>query len=134
MDKSIKFVLLIVEFCKMVLTNPQPNEKNSWCEKHLKISHVVCELQNRSSHFNRTALYDFQDEADPPLQSIIKRYEGGSTKNHTRRSTSSLRDLDHRDLEHLSDVEEEERQSLVGVKRYAQNIAIVCMQFKMAPV
>ena len=37
-----------------------------------------------------------------------------------------MRDLDHRDLEHLSDVEEEERQSLVGVKRYAQNIAMLC--------
>ena len=32
-------------------------KKSSWCEKHLKIRRAVCELRNRSSHFNRTALY-----------------------------------------------------------------------------
>ena len=35
-------------------------KKSSWCEKHLKIHRAVCELQNRSSHFNRTALYNFK--------------------------------------------------------------------------
>ena len=40
-------------------------KKSSWCEKHLKIRRVVCELQNRSSHFNRTALY--------PLISFFRR-------------------------------------------------------------
>ena len=32
-------------------------KKPNWCEKHFKIRRVVSELQNSSSHFNRTALY-----------------------------------------------------------------------------
>ena len=32
-------------------------KKPSWCEKHFKIRRAVSELQNSSSHFNRTALY-----------------------------------------------------------------------------
>ena len=35
-------------------------KKPSWCEKHFKIRRVVSELQNRSSHFNRTALYSLE--------------------------------------------------------------------------
>ena len=37
-------------------------KKSSWCGKHLKIRRAVCELQNRSSHFNRTALYLFYNK------------------------------------------------------------------------
>ena len=32
-------------------------KKTSWYEKHFKIRLAVSELQNSSSHFNRTALY-----------------------------------------------------------------------------
>ena len=35
-------------------------KKPSWCEKHFKIRRAVSELQNSSSHFNRTALYVIQ--------------------------------------------------------------------------
>ena len=35
-------------------------KKPSWCEKHFKIGRAVSELQNSSSHFNRTALYTFR--------------------------------------------------------------------------
>ena len=38
-------------------------KKPSWCEKHFKIRRAVSELQNSSSHFNRTALYFFRKKS-----------------------------------------------------------------------
>ena len=45
-------------------------KKSSLCEKHLKVRRAVWELQNRSSHFNRTALYLRSHGCD-----VEKRYE-----------------------------------------------------------
>ena len=51
-------------------------KKPSWCEKHFKIRRAVSELQNSSSHFNRTALYlssnRMEDESDALL---AKKYD-----------------------------------------------------------
>ena len=54
-------------------------KKPSWCEKHFKIRRAVSELQNLSSHFNRTALYCFVEIKSnctaPPFQITGLRYQ-----------------------------------------------------------
>ena len=51
-------------------------KKPSWCEKHFKIRQAVSELQNSSSHFNRTALYVVQKQSQIINNSFIKSIVG----------------------------------------------------------
>ena len=46
-------------------------KKPSWCEKHFIIGRAVSELQNLSSHFNRTALYAAQELKFSQILSIL---------------------------------------------------------------